>query len=202
MRYFLLKLLEGIVRSLKKKMVSEHEEKHDTVVSELKSIEKPKSIPLKETKIVHWIKSPNFSSRGNRTISVIVLHHTGPGGLEATISWMKNDESNVSYHYIIDTDGKLYQMVKEANKAWHAGRASFRGERGVNSLSIGVALVGEGKEKFTDAQYKSVAWLCDMLKKKYRIPNENIVGHKDVSPGRKTDPEPFDRERFLKDLNS
>ncbi len=201
MRDFICNLLQGIIRKLKEKALRKYQQEHDTLVSELEPREKPKPIVLKEAKLVHWIASPNYSSRGGRDISVIVLHHTGPGGLNATISWAKNDDSNISYHYIVDTDGEIYQMVKEADKAWHAGKSSFRGNRSVNAISLGVALVGAGKEKFTDEQYKSVAWLCDMLRKKYAIQDDYIVGHKDVAPTRKIDPKPFDRKRFLKLLN-
>ena len=201
MRNLICNILIGLLKMLKKKEEDEYKKEHYTIVEEIKIDQKPKIFPLKEMRLVHWIESPNYSTRGGRDISAIVLHHTGPGGLKATLSWAKSDESRISYHYVIDTDGKLYQLVKEADKAWHSGNSSLRGNRSVNAISLGIALVGEGKEEFTDSQYKSLAWLCDAMRKKYNIVDDNIVSHKDVAPTRKVDPKPFDRKRFLKLLN-
>jgi len=155
------------------------------------------------TEVVKWKFSPNFSSRTNSEIDAIIIHHTGPGGIKAAISWCESKKSKVSYHYLIDRDGNIYQMVKDENKAWHVGVSLLGTQKNVNKFSIGIALEGEGKEEFTEKQYQEVAFLCKVLKRRYsKITDERIVGHKDVAPGRKIDPCPWDDEKFRKLLKN
>lgn len=167
-------------------------------VKEVSTIE----VPVKDPKKITWIASPNFSSRKGKDITAIVLHHTGPGGLKATLSWFKKKESQVSAHYVVDRDGDVYQMVKEDKKAWHAGKSSLQGESNVNAFSVGIEMVSNGKrDGYTKKQYESVVFLCKMLKKKYDIVNDRIVGHAHVAPGRKIDPEAFDWNRLFDAIN-
>lgn len=155
------------------------------------------TIPVKPIKVT-WIPSPHFSARGETEIDAIVLHHTG-STIESAISWTKMKESKVSYHYLVAKTGDLYQMVKEKDKAWHAGVSVLQGKNNVNKFSIGIAFEGkgEGTIPYTKEQYEMGAYLCKLLKKKYeRIKNDRIVGHKQVAPERKYDPNNFDWHYF------
>lgn len=104
----------------------------------------------------------------------------------------------VSAHFLIDRNGHLTQFVSTQDRAWHAGLSSFQGRQQVNDFSIGIELEGCDEWPFEDKQYESLAHLVSIIKRSYPdISDQNIVGHSDISPGRKTDPGPcFDWPRF------
>ncbi len=138
-----------------------------------------------------WVASPNFSER-TRKIDTIVLHHTGPGGTSGTVNTFKSKASQVSAHYVIGRDGKIIQMVKDQDKAWHAGASSFKGKTDINQNSIGIEIVndGDGKQAYTEAQYKALEKLLPYLSQKYDIATGNLTTHKAIATpkGRKSDP--------------
>ncbi|WP_164008225.1 N-acetylmuramoyl-L-alanine amidase [Pyxidicoccus trucidator] len=146
--------------------------------------------------------SPNQNERGGKDIDTIVMHHTASNNGAADLAWMRNPKSEVSAHYMIDRDGKIYQLVGDEKRAWHAGKGELHGvPSDINSRSIGIELVndGSGKTAFPDAQYKALIQLTGHLKQKYNVPMKNIVGHADVAvpKGRKNDPAPnFDWNRL------
>jgi N-acetyl-anhydromuramyl-L-alanine amidase AmpD len=154
--------------------------------------------PLKVT----WIPSPNISSRNEAEIDAIILHHTGDS-IQSALSWMKMKDSKVSYHYLIAKNGDIYQMVKEGDKAWHAGTSLMQGRGNVNAFSLGIAFEGDGTGSvpYTDEQYQNAANLCKLLKIKYpKITNSRIASHASIAlpAGRKNDPSSgFDWHRFF-----
>ena len=106
-------------------------------------------------------------------------------------------ELRVSSHLLVARDGELTQFVKFTDRAWHAGQSSYHGRAACNDFSIGVELEGLDTLAYEEAQYGAlaevVAALCDAYP---RLSPERLVGHSDISPGRKTDPGPaFDWER-------
>jgi N-acetylmuramoyl-L-alanine amidase len=146
--------------------------------------------------------SPNFNDRGGKDIDTIVMHHTASNNGAGDLAHMRNPAAEVSAHYMVDRDGKIYQLVNDQKRAWHAGKGELHGvPTDVNSRSIGIEIVndGSGKTPFTEAQMKAVTQLTGYLKQQYDVPMKNIVGHKDVAvpKGRKTDPAPnFDWNRL------
>jgi len=103
----------------------------------------------------------------------------------------------VSSHLLVARDGALTQFVKFTDRAWHAGQSSYDGRPACNDFSIGVELEGVDTLDYEAAQYDTlaevVAALCDAYP---RLSTNRVVGHSDISPGRKTDPGPaFDWER-------
>ena len=101
----------------------------------------------------------------------------------------------VSSHFLIRRDGAIIQFVRCGQRAWHAGESSWRGRSHCNEFSIGIELEGSDVLPFEDIQYEKLAELTRALKMKYPI--ADIVGHSDISPGRKTDPGPhFDWMRL------
>jgi N-acetylmuramoyl-L-alanine amidase len=151
--------------------------------------------------------SPNFNERGGMDIDTIVLHHTASNNGKADLAHMRNPASEVSAHYMIDKDGKIYQLVPDGKRAWHAGKGELHGKpTDVNGRSIGIEIVndGSGKTPFTDAQYKALIQLTGFLKQEYKVPMNNIVGHKDVAvpKGRKNDPAAnFDWNRLRRGID-
>jgi AmpD protein len=103
----------------------------------------------------------------------------------------------VSSHLFVARDGGLTQFAKFADRAWHAGQSCYNGREACNDFSIGVELEGADTIPYEAAQYDTlaaiVAALCDAYP---RLSPDRVVGHSDISPGRKTDPGPaFDWER-------
>jgi N-acetylmuramoyl-L-alanine amidase len=148
------------------------------------------------------LPSPNFNERGGKDIDTIVLHHTASNNVNQDLDTLRNPKAEVSAHYVVGRDGKIFQLVNDQKRAWHAGKSELHGvPTDVNSRSIGIEIVndGSGKTPFTEAQYKALTQLVGYLKQEYKVPMNNILGHKDVAvpKGRKTDPAPnFDWSRL------
>jgi N-acetylmuramoyl-L-alanine amidase len=136
--------------------------------------------------------SPNREPRGGVDVDVIILHHTGSNRVTVDLATLRARGSNrVSAHYLLAPGGTVYQLVPDSEAAWHAGVSSLRGETSpsVNARSIGIEITNDGKgTSFTEAQYRALERLVPYLARTYRVPKENILGHRDVAPGRKMDP--------------
>jgi N-acetylmuramoyl-L-alanine amidase len=151
--------------------------------------------------------SPNSDSRNGTDIDTIVLHHTATNNGAGDLAHMRTPGSKVSAHYMVDRDGKIYQLVNDQKRAWHAGKGELHGvPTDINSRSIGIEIVndGSGKTPFTEAQMKALTQLTGYLKQEHKVPMENIVGHKDVAvpKGRKSDPAAnFDWSRLRKGIS-
>ncbi|MGH8670835.1 MAG: 1,6-anhydro-N-acetylmuramyl-L-alanine amidase AmpD [Burkholderiales bacterium] len=101
----------------------------------------------------------------------------------------------VSAHFLVRRAGNVVQFVTCVRRAWHAGASRWRGRACCNDFSVGVELEGCDRVPFSDAQYANLARLTRALRTAYPI--EDVVGHCDIAPGRKTDPGPgFDWARY------
>jgi N-acetylmuramoyl-L-alanine amidase len=140
--------------------------------------------------------SPNFDARPDDVaIDMVVLHYTGMKTGEAALERLCDPVAKVSAHYLIHENGGGVQLVEEADRAWHAGIASWRGESDINGRSIGIELVNPGHEfgyrEFPDAQLSALEDLCQDILSRHPIPSRNVVGHSDIAPTRKQDPGEF-----------
>lgn len=148
------------------------------------------------------MKSPNFNDRPEgMPLDMLVIHYTGMRSAEAALERMCDPAAEVSAHYMIDEAGRVFPLVEEEKRAWHAGLASWRGESAVNSRSIGIELVNPGHEfgyrPFPEAQMAALIDLAEGILSRWPIPARNVVGHSDVAPRRKQDPgELFDWRRL------
>lgn len=142
--------------------------------------------------------SPNFGERkGGRSIDTLILHYTGMKTGQAAQDWLCNAESQVSCHYIVHEDGRIVQMVREADRAWHAGKSHWQGEDDVNSCSVGIEIVNGGHDygmpDFPKEQLAAVVRLSQSIVARHAIPAHRVLAHSDVAPVRKVDPgEKFD----------
>jgi N-acetylmuramoyl-L-alanine amidase len=141
--------------------------------------------------VVRDTPSPNFNAR-KRPLSLIVLHYTGMETGAAALARMCDPEAAVSAHYMVEEDGTVCRLVDEDQRAWHAGVSCWRGERDVNSASIGVEIVNGGHDfglpDFPGDQIGAVSALVREIMARHDIPAAAVIGHSDVAPGRKTDP--------------
>ncbi len=139
------------------------------------------------------IESPNHGERaGGRQPDMILLHYTGMGTADQALTWLCNEQSQVSCHYFVYEDGRVLQLVPEERRAWHAGKSLWAGEDDINSCSIGIEIANAGHPgglpPFPDAQMKAVAELCRDCGARWSIAPERVLGHSDVAPIRKVDP--------------
>jgi AmpD protein len=108
----------------------------------------------------------------------------------------------VSAHLLIRRSGDLVQFVNFAERAWHAGKSSYRGRDNCNDFSIGIELEGVDDEPYEQAQYYTLAAVTDLLLAHYpQMSAQKIVGHSEIAPGRKTDPgQAFEWPRYRRQL--
>jgi len=137
------------------------------------------------------VPSPNWNER-KLPISMVVLHYTGMQRADEALDRLCDPGAEVSAHYLIDEDGTVIRLVPEDKRAWHAGRAYWRGMTDINSASIGIELVNPGHEfgyrPFADAQMEALIPLLADIVRRHAISPAMVLGHSDVAPARKTDP--------------
>ncbi len=141
--------------------------------------------------------SPNHDTRGGQTVDMLLLHYTGMKTGEAALERLCDPSAKVSAHYMIEEDGRVFRLVPEDRRAWHAGVACWAGQRDINACSIGIELVNPGHEfgyrDFTAEQMESLVTLCHKVLGRHAIAPARVLGHSDVAPARKQDPgERFD----------
>ena len=138
--------------------------------------------------------SPNFSPkrRISKNIKYLIIHYTGMKDEKKAIDRLTDKKSKVSCHYFIKINGEIILLVPESYIAWHAGVSSWKNKKSLNKFSIGIEIHNKGHDhgysKFTEAQINSTIVLCKKLIKKYKISNNNILGHSDIAYNRKKDP--------------
>lgn len=140
--------------------------------------------PVNETKAT-WVGTTNF---GLRKPNFVIIHHTAQNSCEQTLRTFTLPRTQVSSHYVICRDGKVHHMLNDYLRAWHAGSGSWGNDKDINSSSIGIELDNNGFEPFSTEQIGSLVALLDSLKQKYKIPSANFIGHGDIAPTRKNDP--------------
>ena len=124
------------------------------------------------------LRKPNF----------VIIHHTAQVSCEQTLRTFTLPRTQVSAHYVICKDGTVHHMLNDYLRAWHAGISKWGNITDVNSSSIGIELDNNGYEPFTQPQINNLLVLLDTLKKRYTIPSANFIGHGDIAPTRKNDP--------------
>lgn len=133
----------------------------------------------------YWVGTTNF---GLRKPGFVIIHHTAQNSCEQTLQTFTLPRTQVSAHYVICKDGTVHHMLNDYLRAWHGGRASWGNDRDINSSSIGIELDNNGFDSFPDVQIRSLLTVLDTLKSKYGIPSANFIGHGDIAPTRKNDP--------------
>lgn len=200
---------ENLDQNSNEKSAGESEIKEKTLIdtSQPPSIEKNgadsknETLPdeTKTTIIIKHLVSWGFEKSSGRKINTIIIHSSydglgsDPYSLDGTLKEYK--EYGVSPHYLIDREGKIYQLVADTNIAYHAGLSKTPdGRTNVNSFSIGIELLNTQTDHYTTAQYDSLKNLISLLKKNYSI--KYVLGHSQIAPGRKTDPWNFDWDKI------
>ena len=143
--------------------------------------------PLKDSFVTasQWVGTTNF---GMRKPNFVIIHHTAQNSCEQTLKTFTLPRTQVSSHYVICKDGTVHHMLNDYLRAWHAGNSKWGNLTDINSSSIGIEIDNNGFEVFTEQQINSLLNLLGLLKKAHSIPAANFIGHGDIAPGRKVDP--------------
>ena len=166
-----------------------------------------------ELQKIQTFQSESFSTR----IRFVVIHYTSIDW-ENSLKVLTSERYEVSSHYLIPENGddtysdqiKIFQLVDEENRAWHAGISQWEERTNINDQSIGIELVNQAEcsvrqgsqydytnnyicffsEFDSDQIDQLILLLKDILSRHDEIKPTYIVGHSDISPDRKFDPGP------------
>ncbi|HZC17621.1 MAG TPA: N-acetylmuramoyl-L-alanine amidase [Caulobacteraceae bacterium] len=146
--------------------------------------------------------SPNFDAR-TAPPDMVLLHYTGMATGQEALARLRDPEAKVSAHYLIEEDGRVFALVAEERRAWHAGVSFWQGMRNLNGVSIGVEIVNPGHDwgyrPYPEVQIAALIDLLTGVRERWDVADGRIVGHSDVAPDRKIDPgELFPWKRLAK----
>ena len=156
-----------------------------------------------------WLASPNQDERPQGcSIDLLVVHaislppdEFGGPWIDALFTNTLDPQAHpyfasieglkVSAHACIFRDGSITQYVAFDRRAWHAGASVWHGRTRANDFSVGIELEGCDSRDFEAAQYDTLAAVNAALIARYpTLDREQVTGHSDIAPGRKTDPGP------------
>ena len=151
--------------------------------------------------------SQNALSQESR-VRYLVLHYTF---LDSPTSLRVLTQQGVSSHYLIDdgADFRIYRLVDESRRAYHAGLSSWKGNTNLNSSSIGIEIVNQGWRNtdqgpvwlaYPQEQIDRLIELVRDIVKRHEIAPDRVLGHSDIAPQRKQDPGPMFPWKQLADV--
>jgi len=135
-----------------------------------------------------FVGTVNFNMRKP---NYVIIHFTAQDSIQQTLKTFTVAKTQVSAHYVVAKDGRVYHMLNDYLRAWQAGVSRWGSVTDMNSCSVGIEIDNNGSEPYTDAQVHSLVALLSYLKKTYNIPRANFIGHQDIAPARKPDPGPY-----------
>jgi N-acetylmuramoyl-L-alanine amidase len=142
----------------------------------------------------------------NRRVRLLVIHYTS---CDFNRSIFDLTGSSVSAHYLVPDpsdetyvdagfkDMRIFSLVDENERAWHAGVSRWAGHSDLNDTAIGIELVNLASDNegvytfppYNPAQIDAVTQLAANIIQRYpQITPTNVVGHSDIAPDRKSDP--------------
>ncbi|WP_321902171.1 N-acetylmuramoyl-L-alanine amidase [Burkholderia cenocepacia] len=136
-------------------------------------------------------------------IRFLVMHYTES---DETKSLRTLTGDSVSVHYVVPPQPRtergmpvVYQLVPEAQRAWHAGISEWQGTTELNAVSIGIENVNRGPldpqhrtwQPYPPEQVDALTRLAKDIVARYGIAPTRVVGHSDIAPQRKIDPGPL-----------
>ncbi|NKD55937.1 MULTISPECIES: N-acetylmuramoyl-L-alanine amidase [unclassified Haematospirillum] len=142
----------------------------------------------------------------NRRVRFLVMHYTA---VDFAASARALTGKNVSAHYLVPdptdptykaagfNDMRIFNLVDEQERAWHAGRSAWAGRSNLNDTAIGIEIVNLASDNggrftfppYNPEQIEAVKQLALNILERYPdITPTNVIGHSDIAPGRKSDP--------------
>lgn len=145
--------------------------------------------PLNDsTSLVYTSQFVGTTNLSMRRPNFVIIHHTAQNSCDQTLRTFTLPRTQVSSHYVVCEDGTVYHMLNDLLRGHHAGVSKWGNTTDINSASIGIELDNNGFEYFSESQLKSLSELLSRLKAAFNIPAANFIGHGDIAPTRKNDP--------------
>ncbi|MGY2290037.1 N-acetylmuramoyl-L-alanine amidase [Pseudomonas sp. SDO528_S397] len=150
----------------------------------------------------------DFNERHGESVRQIIVHYTA-APFASSLKTLTQD--GVSAHYLLPDpresgyraagydELRVFRLVDEGRRAWHAGASHWGGRDNLNSRSIGIEIVNLARDDggvFTFPDYGDeqvgalIALLRDITARHPQIGPTDLLGHSDVAYGRKSDPGP------------
>lgn len=172
----------------------------------------------------HYVSVASENQSGR--VKYLIIHFTSVNFAESLRLLTERTERPVSSHYLVPENGdssyphrqlKVYRLVEEDQRAWHAGRSFWRGSTDLNSRSIGIEIVNRSTcaanddvsvfdnpeahcefREYDDEQIElTIKLVLDILRRHPDIESDDILAHSDIAPNRKLDPGPTFPWRLL-----
>lgn len=158
--------------------------------------DRPLHVPI-EMIVIHGISLPP----GEFGTNIVENFFCGQLNTASHPALLAIADLKVSAHLFIKRSGEIIQFVPFIKRAWHAGESFFGNKTRCNDFSIGIELEGTDDIPYESLQYAQLATVIRLLMQAYpAITPEQIVGHVDIAPGRKTDPGPVFDWDYLKGI--
>lgn len=158
-------------------------------------------------KPVAFRQTPNVSKPRVLKPRWLVMHYTA-GSYAGAVSWLCDPRAKASAHLVVGENGEVTQLAGFDQVCWHAGRSEWAGVKGLNNYSIGIEIAnlgllsgnakisesrvlrsgGKRWHTYTPAQLAAVEGIAKALHATYGF--DDVLGHEEISPGRKVDPGP------------
>ncbi|MFF5017487.1 N-acetylmuramoyl-L-alanine amidase [Streptomyces sp. NPDC001165] len=166
----------------------------------LPGVEKPRVAGAVDFRGARWVPASAANYRradrpDDYRIDRVVIHVT-QGGYASAVKVFQDPAHRAAAHYIVRKDGRITQLIRELDVAFHAGNREY------NERSVGIEHEGfvEDASSFTDAMYAASARLTAAICLRYGIPvdREHVIGHVEVPGTDHTDPgRHWDWDRYL-----
>ncbi|MFJ4327810.1 N-acetylmuramoyl-L-alanine amidase [Streptomyces tricolor] len=167
----------------------------------LPEVDKPRVAGAVDFRGARWVAASAANYRradrpADYRVDRVVVHVT-QGGYASAVKVFQDPEHGAAAHYIVRKDGRVTQLIRELDVAFHAGNREY------NERSVGIEHEGfvEDASSFTDAMYTASARLTAAICERYGIPvdREHIIGHVEVPGADHTDPGRFwDWHRYIR----
>ena len=155
------------------------------------------------------IGSPTRKSNIHGTVKkvkYIIVHSSGRSKFATDaneLKYLTTTENIYCYHAYVTTTGEIHQLAPWDGLMHHVGESRWESDGNLNTLSIGVSFSSTNTPDslYTHSQVEAMKDLVRFLMKEYNVPTKYVLGHKEVSPKRKTDPMAFDMDKFRNELS-
>lgn len=164
-------------------------------------VDKPRVAGAVDFRGARWVGASAANYRladrpSDYRVDRVVIHVT-QGGYASAVKVFRDPGHGAAAHYIVRKDGRVTQLVRELDVAFHAGNREY------NERSVGIEHEGfvEDASSFTDEMYAASARLTAAICERYGIPvdREHIIGHVEVPGTDHTDPGRFwDWDRYIR----
>ena len=128
-------------------------------------------------------RSPRNNQRPRRSTTKFIILHTTEGAAKGALEKLS---ANGECHYVVDVDGVIYSIVDRPLVAFHAGLSMWNAETGLDSVSVGIEVVGWHDKPVSAAQVAALRKLLAELKAKYKVPDDRVLMHSMVAFGNPT----------------